>query len=54
MMPALLEALKDSDARIREAAAAVLGSMGKNAKDAIPNLIEALQDKKLAVQSNPR
>lgn len=50
-VPALRNALKDGDPRIRAAAANALGKMELDGADAVPDLLTALKDKKLAVQS---
>lgn len=44
-IPALIGALKDSDYRMRNAAARVLGYLGEDARAAVPALIVALKDK---------
>lgn len=51
-VPLLLEmARKDSDAKVREAAAKALGRMGADPKEAVPVLTEALKkDKVMAVR----
>jgi HEAT repeat protein len=43
-VPPLIEALKDSDAKVRRTAARALGKFGKGAKNALPPLIAALND----------
>ncbi len=50
-LPALRKALTDPDYRIRAAAASALGKMELDGADAVPDLLAALKDKKLAVQS---
>ena len=40
----LIEWLKDPDANVRSLGAAVLGGIGPAAKEAVPALIEALND----------
>jgi HEAT repeat protein len=40
-VPALIEALKDSDANVRQSAASALGNIGSDAKAAIPALTQA-------------
>jgi hypothetical protein len=42
--------LKDADFRVRAHAAAALGTLGEDAKDAAPELLHALQDKHMSVQ----
>jgi HEAT repeat protein len=49
-VPALRDALKDTDPRVRAAAGNTLGQMRSAAKDAIPDLLDALQDTKVKVQ----
>ncbi len=44
IVPALIDALKDSDSDIRWSAAIGLGSLGEQAKDAIPALQAAQKD----------
>ena len=39
-----MEALKDSDARVRRSAAGALGAIGPDAKAAVAVLVEALKD----------
>jgi HEAT repeat protein len=43
-VPALVEALKDREARVREAAAGGLGAIGRPAKAAVPALLELRKD----------
>jgi HEAT repeat protein len=43
-VPALMQALKDRDAPVREGAAAALRTIGSQAKSAVPALIELLRD----------
>jgi HEAT repeat protein len=52
VVPALVKALKDKDADVREWAAWSLGELGKVAKGSIPALIEALRDENAFVQVN--
>jgi HEAT repeat protein len=49
-VPALRESLKDSDFRIRAHAGAALGVMDEHAKEAVPEPLTALQDKRMSVQ----
>jgi HEAT repeat protein len=51
IVPALVEALKDSEADVRRAAPAGLAKMGPNAKGAVPSLKEALSDSDKDVRS---
>lgn len=44
-VPALAAKLKDGDAGVRASAAAALGHVGSDARDATPTLVEALQDR---------
>ena len=44
-VPALIEALQDEEKGVRITAALVLGSLGPAAKDAVPALIQALEDR---------
>jgi HEAT repeat protein len=41
-VPGLLEGLRDRDARVRSAAATALARIGRDAKAAVPALVEAL------------
>ncbi len=43
-VPALIEALKDPEARVRNAAASALWSLGPKARSAVPTLAAALAD----------
>jgi HEAT repeat protein len=43
-VPEVMSALADSDARVRETAARVLGKFGPEARDAVPVLRQALTD----------
>ena len=43
-VPALIEALRSSDAAVRLKAVEVLGRMGPDAKDAVPDLVRLLDD----------
>ena len=43
-IPALKEALKDSNPRIRSGAAFALGSMGPAAEEAVPDLLRVMKD----------
>jgi HEAT repeat protein len=45
VLPALTEAVKDRDAKVRREAILALLKLGPPAKDAIPVLTETLQDK---------
>ena len=49
-MPALLEALKDSDAGVRRSAAEALDGMRRKAKSAVPALVQALKDSDVGVR----
>lgn len=49
-VPALSEALKDSEAVVREAAAEALGKFGGQARTAAPSLIAVLDDKETTVR----
>ena len=49
-MPTLRHAMTNEDHRIRAAAAEALGKMELEGADGVPELLHALQDKKLAVQ----
>lgn len=51
VVPALIEALKDPDWRVRSDAASGLGMKGHEAEPAIPFLIEALKDENWVVRS---
>ena len=44
MVPALIQALKDEDWRVRYDAAKTLGQIGPEAKAAVPALAQALKD----------
>jgi len=44
-VPGLIEALKDSDAGVRKAAADALGKVDPNVQLAVPALVDALKDK---------
>jgi HEAT repeat protein len=50
IVPALTEALKDSEGDIRWSAAIGLGSFGEQAHDAVPALQEALRDRDARVR----
>jgi HEAT repeat protein len=50
VVPALMEALKDSDAFVRREAANSLGRIGPNAKRAVPALLVATQDRQPKVR----
>jgi HEAT repeat protein len=52
IVPALIEALKDSDSDVRRSAAIGLGGFGEQAKDAIPALQEAEHDKDARVRES--
>lgn len=52
IVPHLVQALKDPDARVRSSAAQALGSIGVEATEAVPHLIEALEDPDLYVHSS--
>lgn len=43
-VPALIDALKDPEARVRNAAASALWGLGPKARNAVPSLAEALAD----------
>ena len=49
VIPALIQALADKDARVRAAAAAALGEIGPAAVEAVPALIQTLQDRDVSV-----
>lgn len=49
---ALRRSLRDSDEKVRENAASLLGCIGKGAIDAIPDLIRVLNDKNSRARSN--
>ena len=49
-MPALMELVKDKDANVRQAAASVLGSIGIEAKAAVPTLTDLLHDNDVQVR----
>lgn len=49
-MPALVDGLKDSDARVRQGTATLLARLGPAAKAAVPELLDALQDPSPGVQ----
>ena len=51
-VPALIEALRSNDPRMRLGAANILGMIGLEAKDAIPALIAAINDGNAAVRLN--
>ena len=46
VVPALIDALKDRDVRVRKAAAEALANIGEEASSAVPALIDALKDRK--------
>jgi HEAT repeat protein len=50
-VPALREALKDEEPRVRAASALALGKMELEGAEAVPDLLQALRDKKLEVQA---
>src|SRR5262249_12686705 len=53
LVPALVEAMKDTDPNVRATAAAVLGSLGKDAtgnKELVPTLVAALNDSNFEVR----
>ena len=50
-IPLLIQALKETEARVRQGAAKALGSFGPEARAAIPALTEALDDAANEVQS---
>jgi HEAT repeat protein len=52
IVPALIEALKDSDSDVRRSAAIGLGGFGAQAKDAIPALTEAEHDRDARVRES--
>ncbi len=54
VIDALTQALHDSDASVREAAALSLGGFGPAAQSAVPGLEESLQDPRTAVRSAAR
>jgi HEAT repeat protein len=50
-VPALIGALKNEDARVRQAAAEALGKIGPDAHKAVPSLHQALKDTDSAVSA---
>jgi HEAT repeat protein len=51
-IPALMEALKDTDGSVRSAAALALGNIPGDMRVAVPALIETLQDKDISVRQH--
>ncbi|MGB6688443.1 MAG: HEAT repeat domain-containing protein [Terracidiphilus sp.] len=51
-IPALIEALKDTDPTVRSYAALALGNIPRDMRAAVPALIDALQDKDRSVREN--
>jgi HEAT repeat protein len=51
-IPALMEALKDTDPSVRQEAAFALGNIPRDMRVAVPALIDALRDKDDSVRKN--
>lgn len=51
-VPALVEALGDSDVDVRAAAASALGQIGSEARDAVPPLVKAVEDEDSSVRQD--